>query len=82
MLLPQLLLVAGNLWNALALRRIPPIAASSCVSLGLNFPSFRKDASHWIRAPSTPVWPHQDLIISAKMFFPDKVRVTLLGFRG
>lgn len=53
-----------------------------CLHMALNpvcsskFPSSYKDSSHWIRTYSNPVWPHLNLISSAKTLFPNEVTYT------
>lgn len=41
-----------------------------------KLPSSCKDASHWIRAHPSPVWPYFNLLPSSKDQLPNKVTIT------
>lgn len=67
-------------WFATPVSAISITRYCPCVSPMSAFPSSYKDNGHWIRSCCQQIWPHLNLIISAKTLYSDKFTFTGSGW--
>ena len=80
----ELLVVACNPWCSLtvdlSLQSLPPLPYGILpVCMCSDFPHLIRTQGTGIKAHSNPVWPHLNLITSAKTLFPSQVPFTGTG---